>query len=494
MKKRYLAVFISALVSSLPFSFSQLWFLTLAFPSVFFYLLFKSEDKKEIRHISFIWAVTYYLGIHYYFIALYPLDFAGLSNFASLLVVIIGWIGISLFQGSELALFFILFKRINKKLNLLSPLVLGALFALCEWLQSLFWFGFPWGQLALTQHAFLPFIQSLSLFGPYFITFIIVSINGCLALFFTSKKRLPLILALLIFVSNTVFGTIRLYTEPLVDKSVSVAIVQPSLMSGEKWDLTKGKSAFDVHVKMSEKLNGADLIVWSETAVPSDLADSSYRMEIINNLLREKDCDLLTGAFHGKYNAALYIDENGVSTYFKQRLVPFGEYVPMRGFIEAVLPFMADINMLSSDLSAGEESTVFETDNGKIGALVCFDSIFTNLARNSAKNGAELITIITNDSWYKTSTALTHHNAQAVFRAVENNRWVVRCANSGISSFIDSRGRITTQTEPLECTSVTENVSLVKNKTLYTLTGNIFTPITALLLAAYVLLCKKVDP
>lgn len=494
MRKKYLLVFISALVSSLPFSFPSLAPLTLVAPSLGFYYLFLEDDKKEIRRISFIWSLTYYLGIHYYFVALYPLDFAGLSNFASLLVVLIGWIGISFLQGGELALTFILFKKLNKKLDLLTPLVFGAMFSLCEWAQSLFWFGFPWGQLALTQHAFLPFIQSLSLFGPYFITFLIVIINGYTAFFFTTKKRLSLLLALLIFTLNTAFGIVRLNVNPDTDKTLSVALVQPSLLSGEKWDSSRGGNPFTVHVQMSDEIDGADLIVWSETAVPSELTENAYRMGIINELIREKDCDLLTGAFYGNYNAALYISNSGVSTYFKQHLVPFGEYVPMRPFIVAVLPFMADINMLSADLSAGDDSTVFETKNGKIGALVCFDSIFTNLARNSVKNGAELITIITNDSWYKTSTALIHHNAQAVFRAIENNRYVVRCANSGISSFIDSHGRIINKTEPLERTSITEDVGLINTKTLYTFTGNIFTPLTALLLVAYVLLYKKVDP
>lgn len=490
MKKKYLAVYVSGLVSSLPFTFPSLWFLTLVFPSVFFYFLFVSEDKKEMRRISFVWSVTFYLGIHYYFIALYPLDFAGLSNFASLGVVMIGWIGISLFQGTELALFFLLFKRINKQVNLLTPLILAAVFSLCEWFQSLFWFGFPWGQLALTQHACLPFIQSVSLFGPYFLTFLIVLINSYIALFFTLKKKACIVLAVSLFAMNMLFGVVRLNVPSTSENSMTVTVVQPSLMSGDKWDSSKGKSAFDVHMNMSRQVDECDLIVWSETAVPSDLADNTYRMNLIREMLKEKNCDLLTGAFHGNYNAALYIDEGTVSTYFKQRLVPFGEYVPMRGFFDAVLPFMTEINMLSSDLSAGEESTVFETENGKIGALVCFDSIFTNLARNSARNGAELITVITNDSWYKTSTALTHHNSQAVFRAVENNRYVVRCANSGISAFIDSRGRIINKTEPLEYTTLTDEVELISEKTLYTVTGNIFTPISLVLLGTYVLVNK----
>ncbi len=498
MKNKYLHTLLSAILTALPFTLPSLAPVSLIAPSIFFYHLFKADDKRDIKQLSFLWSLVYYLGVHYYFVALYPLDFAGLSRLASLGVVLIGWIGISLLQGSELAITFIVFKRLFSKNTLFTPFALAICFSLCEWIQTLGWLGFPWGQLALTQHAFLPFIQSLSLFGPYFLTFLIAVINGLFALFYLNKSKKTLVIALAIFVVNTGFGAIRLLTASDISSELDVALVQPSLMSGDKWDSSKGQNAFEVHMRMSEEVKDADLILWSETAVPSELLDNSYRMEKINSFIEENECDLIVGAFDtrgGKtYNTAIFLSSDKPQCYYKQRLVPFGEYVPMRSFIEAVLPFMTDINMLSSDLTAGDESSVFEAPYGKIGALVCFDSIFSSLARKSSRDGAELLAIITNDSWYKTSTALTHHNAQAVFRAVENNRWVVRCANSGISSAIDARGRVVISTEPLEETALTETVCLIGEKTLYTLTGNIFTPISFLVLVGYFIIQKKKIP
>ncbi len=495
MKNKYVQTVCSALLTALPFTFPSLAPLSLVAPSVFFFHLLKENDKREIRRLSFLWSLVYYLGVHYYFVALYPLDFAGLSSLASLGVVLIGWVGISILQGTELALFFIAFKKLFSKNTFLTPVMLAITFSLCEWVQTLGWLGFPWGQLSLTQHAFLPFIQSLSLFGPYFLSFLIALVNGFLALFYFNRSKKTLVMALVIFVANVGFGMIRLCSSPDTLTELDVALVQPSLMSGDKWDSSKGQNAFDVHMRMTEEVKNADLILWSETAVPSELLDNSYRMGRINGFISENDCDMLVGAFDTQgvktYNTAIYLSSDDPQCYYKQRLVPFGEYVPMRGFIEAVLPFMSDINMLSSDLTPGNESAVFNTRCGKIGALVCFDSIFSSLARKSAYDGAELIAVITNDSWYKTSTALTHHNAQAVFRAVENNRWVIRCANSGISSVIDARGRVTASTEPLEETTLCERASLVAEKTLYTTTGNIFTPISFLVLVGYYLIQKK---
>ena len=498
MKNKYLQTLLSAILTALPFTIPSLAPISLVAPSVFFYHLLKADDKRDIRRLSFLWSIVYYLGVHYYFVALYPLDFAGLSRLASLGVVLIGWVGISLLQGSELAVTFIIFKRLFSKNTVFTPIALAIFFSLCEWVQTLGWLGFPWGQLALTQHAFLPFIQSLSLFGPYFLSFLIALINGILALFCLNKRKKTLIIALAIFVVNTCFGAIRLSIDSDVLSELDVALVQPSLMSGDKWDSSNGQNAFDVHMRMSDEVKDADLILWSETAIPSELLDNSYRMDKINSFIEENQCDLIAGAFDtrgGKtFNTAIYLSSDKPQCYYKQRLVPFGEYVPMRSFIEAILPFMTDINMLSSDLTAGDKSMVFETRYGKIGALVCFDSIFSSLARKSSRDGAELIAIITNDSWYKTSTALTHHNAQAVFRSVENNRYVVRCANSGISSVVDARGRVISSTEPLEQTVLSETVSLIGEKTLYTLTGNIFTPISFFVLVGYYVIQKKKTP
>ena len=481
MKRIYFITFISAILSALPFTFPSLFFLSLLAPSAFFYLLLKCSNTTCVK-ISFLWPVTYHLAIHYYFLALYPLDFAGLSSVASILVVGIAWLGISLFQGSFLGVVFCLYKKFFKS----SALVLSALFAICEYLQSLGFIGFPWGQISLTQWKFLPFIQSLSLFGPYFITFLIILLNTLLAKFFLFKNKKYLLIAIAVFVVNVSFGALRLYFNNSAYADLSVGVVQPSITTENKWDEKLGKNSFDVHMSLSEKVKNSDIIIWPETAVASELLTQPYRMSTLHDFIRENDNDFIIGTFYTEkrktYNSAAYIDKDSTLLYHKRHLVPFGEYVPGRAFFEAVLPFLTDINMLSSDLAKGESANVFDTPHGKIGALVCFDSIFTDLARDSAKNGAELLTIITNDSWYKDSVALTHHNAQAVFRAVENNRYVVRCANTGISSFIDNTGRVLFKTSPNQVGAYQEDVSMISQKSLYTTLGNISIPIFTLLI------------
>ncbi len=484
--KKYIFTFLSAVLSSLPFTFPNLFLLTLVSPSVFFFFLLKEERLKSSFFLSLVFSATYYLGVHYYFIALYPLDFAGLSNALSLIVVFLGWVGISLFQGLELALFLTLFKKLDKKRGTLSSVLLASLFTLAEAFQALGTLGFPWGGVYITQYKFLPFIQSASLFGPLFITFLVIFANALLSQFYHYRRKHTLVVFVLILLSNTAFGMIHLNVSSPVKDTLDVTLVQPTILSGEKW---YGTSSFDTLLSLSESAPDAELIVWPETAVNSNLLENETKCERIGELISKKDAMLITGAFYEEgentYNSAMLFYNTGVQLYHKRHLVPFGEYLPARGLIETFLPFLADINMLSSDLTSGGEASVFNTPFGNIGALVCFDSIFTNLAVDSTREGAQLLCIITNDSWYKTSTALSHHNAQAVFRAVENGRFVVRCANSGISSFIDSRGRVLASSLPNERLTLTENVSLIDGETLYTKTGNVFPLFALVFVIAY---------
>ena len=135
--------------------------------------------------------------------------------------------------------------------------------------------------------------------------------------------------------------------------------------------------------------------------------------------------------------------------YAKRHLVPFGEYVPWRPLIEVLIPPLTEINMLSSDFAPGEGTALVSTPFGKVGGLICFDSIYECLTLDSVRDGAELLVLPTNDSWFTDSAAVYMHSAQARLRAIESGRWIVRSADTGISSVIDPRGRSHEELAPL---------------------------------------------
>jgi len=139
-----------------------------------------------------------------------------------------------------------------------------------------------------------------------------------------------------------------------------------------------------------------------------------------------------------------------------------------------LLPPLANVGMLDEDLLAGETSAVIPTESGNVGCGICFDSIYETIIIDSVRNGAELIAISTNDSWFSNSAALDMHNSQSRLRAIETGRYVVRSANTGISSVIDPLGNVKEELGALKSGYVISDVRLKNGTTLYTVIGNAF--------------------
>ena len=175
------------------------------------------------------------------------------------------------------------------------------------------------------------------------------------------------------------------------------------------------------------------------------------------------------------YNSIMAIAPDGTvsqTVYSKRHLVPFGEYVPLRPLVEALVPMMTE--MATMDLTPGDDPAIFETEVGKLGSIICFDSIYDQLTLDSTRAGAELICLSTNDSWFGDSAAAYMHNAQAKLRAVECGRYLVRAANTGYSTIISPHGEIIADTPILEEGYVIADVTLRSNVTLYVQIGNAF--------------------
>ena len=202
---------------------------------------------------------------------------------------------------------------------------------------------------------------------------------------------------------------------------------------------------------------------------------------LLSDFAKENGVHLFVGTYEVKngdtYNAITCFFPDGSverAPYSKQHLVPFGEYLPMEGFIRAVLPQLADLNLFSSPLTPGKDSAVLDTEFGKVGRLVCFDSIYETLARRSVADGAEILLLSTNDSWYLDSPAVYQHNAHAQLRAVENGRSILRSANTGISSLITPTGEVTDFLEPLVKGTVVGTAITASHRTLYSYVGELW--------------------
>lgn len=486
----------SGALSALPVVLPKLGFLqwVAMIPAVFVLLESARDDDIRLRKIygkglMFFWAY-YAVSLHWFFY-MYPLDFAGLSNFASLVVVLLACFGLSFLQAIFSAVAFVIVAAICrldpiKKRPCIVPFVGASAFVIAEWFQTVGWWGVPWGRLALGQVEVPLFIRSASIFGSYFITFVIVAVSFCIAYAILNKSftKTLLSVAVSLFCLNLALGTLVTLTYREKGESITVAAAQGNISSVEKWSADSLNHILNVYegLTVSAASNGATIVVWPETAIPYDLSTRPDIEWYVCKLAKENSVTILLPVFTSDeesgmlYNSIVEIRPDGSigeHMYHKQRLVPFGEFVPMRRFIVMLVPPLAEVGMLEEDILPGEESIVFETVEGRIGCGICFDSIYEELIRHSVLNGAEMIAISTNDSWFSDSAALSMHNSQSVLRAVENGRYVVRSANTGISSVIDPMGRVVESLGANREGYVTAEVYLRENMTFYTLSGNI---------------------
>ena len=413
-----------------------------------------------------------------------------------------------------------------------------ACWSVFEWSQTLGWRGVPWGRLALSQWKALPLIQSASLLGGVFVGAIMVAFGCVLAIGFISFRehrfgkvlritasnessnsaeckekrdllsvvcgiwerigsgigssaRACICIALGIFLLNFTFGIVRMaaYNETAGEPIKAVAI-QGNISSLDKWADNSLYNSTKVHLELTRQAveeTGAELVLWAETAIPVTLDKyKSYKKQIAE-VADEFDITLIVGTFETTLNPeteelddrnALIVflpDGTELETrYYKRHLVPFAESLPMEGFIRTFLPVLVELNLIRDPLWQGTDANVMETEIGNIGGIICYDSIFPALSVDAVRNGAELIAVSTNDSWFADSGALYQHNHQSAMRAIETGRYVLRSANTGISSIITPEGEYLDQLAPLQSGYVSADIYMRSDATLYVIVGDLF--------------------
>ncbi len=497
-------IFLSGILIGLSVLFAEVGFIAYFALIPLAYAIFKRigdwEYKTKQAYIDgFVFFMSFDLMAFHWFVYFYPLDFAGLGKFESLIVIALAWVGLSMLQSVFSALTFIVISKLvktslYKKWPVLLVLVVASLFAVNEWTQTFTWAGVPWARMALSQTKMPILMQSASLFGPYFLTFIIVAFNFLLAyaIFVADKKRTVALAALAIMLIHTLLGT-ALYFIPRVDceREIKVASVQGNRQSGTLEGAIPIYEAF-AELTKNASADGAQLVVWPEGAFPLDIHSLIFMSgrgyfkisQVISELAQDLDVTIVLGSFvdgEGETRSAVsvfYPDGNQIiNAYAKRKPVPFGEFLPMADVVYAVAPVLAHINIFS-EVAAGEKSTVFDATLGenpiKVGTLICFDSIYEQLGIDTASVGAEMLIIPSNDSWFYDSRALYMHHAQNILRAVEQGKYTVNCGNTGITSIVSDKGEVINDMKIYTAGYVIDSVYASSGRTLYSYIGNLF--------------------
>lgn len=495
--KRFLLLCVSGALTGLTLVFTGLGFLewlTLVPLGVFLLMEIDSDKRGNVAAYGygFLFFMSFYTVVFHWFVNLYPLEFIdGMTTWAAVAVVLAGCIGLSALQAFFGGFMFVVTRLLFRtelfsSHKLLRPLGIAGLYTVYEWTQNLGWWGVPWGRLPLGQSKYIVGLQTSSLFSSYFVTFLIVFVNASIA--YAIVERTALKVMTVTVVSSLLFqygvGTVLYFLPTDGEETVRFAAVQGNISSNEKWDDKSRERTFSVYSEYTVKAanEGADVVLWPETALPYTVTAENKYGRYCSELAKKTGVTILVGAFSRgenfteQYNSIICILPDGTindTVYSKRRLVPFGEFVPMRKLFEIVIPPLAELVMTSDDVLAGDDSEVFELDGVRVGSLVCFDSIYGNLARDSVNDGAEVIALSTNDSWFTDSAALYMHNAHAQLRAIENGRYVVRAANTGISTVISSKGEVLCELEPLVDGTVIYDVPVNTRGTLYSVIGDL---------------------
>jgi len=347
--------------------------------------------------------------------------------------------------------------------------------------------------------------------GVYGLSFVILFVNAVLfeVLQQWLKRTFPLkevaltVLVLLVFL---IYGYVKINhvdREVIQSPSLKVGLVQGNIDQSIKWNESFQLETLKIYRKLSMKVaeDKPDLIIWPETATPFFFQEVKEYQPIVFEIPEKTNAFLLFGTpFYkierGKvdyYNSAFLVSPSKelIGKYDKIHLVPFGEYVPLRKllfFIES------SIGEGIGNFKPGKEIVHLPLPQGKFGVLICFEIIFPDLCRRFVKEGANFLVTITNDAWFGKTSAPYQHLSMATFRAIENRVFIARAANTGISAFIDPKGKIVKQGDIFTEEAMNGTIRMMKRKTFYTLYGDAFAWICSgfsIILLGYALLQKR---
>ncbi|MCP3876451.1 MAG: apolipoprotein N-acyltransferase, partial [Desulfobacteraceae bacterium] len=352
--------------------------------------------------------------------------------------------------------------------------------------------------------------------GVYGVTFLIVLINYILSIILLNHKRnqdyklfIPVLYTTFLVAGALFYGNQKInqiLSKIEMSQKVTLTVVQGNIKQDLKWSNAFKTKTVEKYIHLSNLAfkEKPDLVIWPETALPfyygfdkplSNQVDACIRSSKTNFLIGsptftsdEKDVKF--------YNRAYMLNRFSIvtGTYDKHHLVPFGEYVPFGDY----LTFLGKLTAQAGNFSTGDKSfkpLEFKDHNlrngHKTGVLICFEILFPSIASKFVKNGADILTTITNDAWFGVTSAAQQHFSIAVFRAIESRRSIARAANTGISGFIDPKGKILEATPLFTDQVITQQLPALKQISFYTKYGDIFA-ISSLVAICFIFMLKGV--
>lgn len=423
------------------------WPLALLSPAIFYVLLSQRSSKHAFwigQSYGFgLWSVGafwLYTSIHVY---------GDTSAVVALGMIAFVGMGMGLFSAIQAFLYRRFFGE--------SPLTFAPLWVMGEWTKTWIFTGFPW---LFTGYAFTTY--QLDNFAPlagiYAVSFVVVFIAACLVEIIKGKRFWIIPSALLVLLA---FGLGHItWTNAKASKPLSVSLVQGNIPQNLKWLTEYQGETLAIYATLSQPEWGRDLIVWPESSIPMFQTDVQPFLDAVDQHAKDNGSAWVTGIPYAEestynantnsydefYNSILAAGADAHGLYKKQRLVPFGEYIPLSGALFWVLPAMKnDVNMASFSQGSDTQQPLFIKGH-RLAAAICYEIAYPNLTRKNAIDSDFLVTI-SNDAWFTGSDGPWQHLQMAQMRAKETGRWIIRATNTGVTAFINDQGHIVEQTQ-----------------------------------------------
>jgi apolipoprotein N-acyltransferase len=366
------------------------------------------------------------------------------------------------------------------------------------------WVAFEWARLGVTgqlwnaigySQAYMPqLIRAARWGGVYAVGFLLVSSNAALAFLLLKKSWRALAVSAAIFAGIALIIALQSGTTPVKQQKAEAVVIaiQPNVPMEPVEDLSETEALIARHLSLSASALGElkderqavpRVVIWPESPMNFMYARDSEFRELVAGFTSEHRTSVIFNALEpapgeGSYNSAVMINEEGrlVAQYDKIRLLPFGEYVPLPRW----LPGVSMVPVMVGDFTPGAQYPLLPLGEARAGIFICFESAFPSIARRFADEGADVLINISNDGYLGPTPVMRQHLANAIFRAVENDRPVLRVTNTGISAYITPRGEVLDATGGFQTATRTWTVTRATgDKTFYTAHGDLFVGLCA---------------
>ncbi len=437
----------------LPLAFApwSIWPLAILIPALLLSLIQSSLSLRVVFLVGLAFGLGYFgFGVYWIYNSLHDFGMAPpavAGGITGLLVIVL-----ALFPALVFAFWYYSKQSFGEISLWLLPLYWFGM----EWLKGWFATGLPWLSLGYSQTG-SPLAGFAPLVGVYGIGALCMVMAVALFLLLRDKRYPLLAVLLLIPLAGWLLQQID-WTEAQ-QQTLKVTMVQGNIPQEVKWRFDQRQNIFNTYWRETSQHWDSDLIVWPETALPgqSDKIEQSV-LQPMQQAALENNTSLMTGLVVSDaeteryYNSVVMLgSERGY--YHKRHLVMFGEYYPVRWLLDL---FRGLISIPYSDLTAGpREQDLLRVDGSALGVSICFEDVFSREVLLAFPE-ANLLLNVSNDAWFGNSTAPHQHLQIAQMRALETERVMIRSTNTGVSAFIDHKGRVMAQTRQFATESITE--------------------------------------